>query len=178
MDNLKDKVLKNPMLRDVSAKIGTTPENVISGVFVFFISLFYRFTFGKLLNNLLCVYLPVQEAVVLLRSQTTRVSDLNRVVIVFIIYAFVTVIEPFASTAIPFYGLVKIALMTVVYKNDSARSTIRTVVIDSIPDKICCSNSSIEKAQAAANKLNNQIKNNLKPSPATTNVKDNLKKVE
>ncbi|ORD99142.1 hypothetical protein A0H76_1328 [Hepatospora eriocheir] len=68
--------------------------------------------------------------------------------------------------------------MTVVYKNDSARSTIRTVVIDSIPDKICCSNSSIEKAQAAANKLNNQVKNNLKPSPATTNVKDNLKKVE
>ncbi len=86
IQSLKKKICSHPFITEISKKTKLTPEQIV-GIFVIMIAVLLDTTpVGSALNNFVCLALPMQETLILLKSPNSHVWDLKEILIFYRVF--------------------------------------------------------------------------------------------
>ncbi|ORD93842.1 hypothetical protein ECANGB1_1492 [Enterospora canceri] len=160
IQTIKTKVADNHIMKEFCKRTGVSSDSVL-GIFVILIVVALDSTFiGTSLNNLVCLFFPLQETMAVLKSHNPNVKDMRRCLIVLMTFACLSIAEPLLKHRIPLFAAIKIAFLVSVTFKQSMQEIIQTNIINNVPIGTCNANgkSTISNAAEKAHKAVSEAK--------------------
>ena len=133
IQGLRTKILNSMPIQEISKKTQIKPESVV-GFAIVLLTLLLDTTFlGTTLNNFVCLFLPIQDTILVLKSPNPNVKDMRRCLIVLLVFSLIATMEVLLKRSVPFYSIVKIVLLISIAMKPSLQMVIQRNVIDAIP---------------------------------------------
>ncbi|KAL6121076.1 hypothetical protein NUSPORA_02067 [Nucleospora cyclopteri] len=168
IQTVRTKILNSHVIQEISKKTQLTPETIV-GLTIILLTIILDTTFvGTTLNNLVCLFLPIQETIMVLKSPNPNVKEMRKCLLILFCFSLLATMEPLLKGYVPFYSIFKLIFLISASLKPSLQMVIQTNFIDAIPASFFgCEQSSIktavkaaeEKAAEAAKKISESQKN-------------------
>merc|ERR1712126_5597 len=151
---------KNAAFTSFIKKTHLTTDGIL-GAFTLLIAFALDTTFiGPSLNNFVCLFFPMQEAIFLLKSPNPNVRDLKKILLVLSCFSAVIVVEPLLKRRVPLFPVLKIVFLCAVAFKQSLQDSIQRSLIDKLPSS---NTSNANKAATAASaKIKETVEKTIK----------------
>lgn len=142
-----------PFLKEAAAKSKINSEYLLIGICLISFLIIHRTIFGTIISTFFSLYIPVRDAILVVRSPNPKIGEMRKIIVVFIVLALLSLIESCGIRSIfPLFSLVKtIILYWTCVKEDNA-NLIVDLVIRKIPNEWLRYGNSIQDAVRAAAK--------------------------
>lgn len=161
IQNIKTTIYEHPCMKELCKKTGIKPNTVIGIVVLFFTVILDCTPIGHLLNNSVCLFFPLQDAVCALKSPNPNIKDMKRCLTILVVYAFISMFEPIFKKIIPVFTGFKVVFMAAVTFRPNVLETVQTKLIDAIPITYNNKNT-IEQAAKTAEKITAEVTEKFK----------------
>lgn len=155
-NKIKESMEKNPALKSLLQRTHLTVDSLL-GIVTVLVALILDSTFiGSTLNNLVCLFFPLQETLCLLKSPNPNVRDMKKCLLILTSFAAIIIVEPLLKRRVPLFAGLKMVLLISIAFKQSMQDMIQNSVIDALP---IGNQGKIEKATAkAAEKVKETLK--------------------
>ncbi|KAI5148509.1 receptor expression-enhancing protein 5/6 [Enteropsectra breve] len=151
MDKIYSKVKSSPTLCSIAEKTRIPAEYLAVAIPCVLLLAMFTTPLGKLLINIVCLFKPVQDALLLLKSPGLKIEDLKRTVIVLLAFVFFTVMESTGLTSLtPLYSFVKAGTMIWLTISPANPKAFYDIILAKIPVEKYVSSSDIKGAAKSA----------------------------
>lgn len=153
MDSLKSVAESVPCIKQISVTTKIRAEYVL--VVLGFISflMIRRTIFGGILSCVLSLYIPVRESILAIRSPSPRVSELKKLLVVFVMFSMFILLESFGvNHIVPLFSIAKIVTLYWACSDEDHTNIITELLLKKVPHEWLHLGDSIELAVKKAAK--------------------------
>ena len=112
MDSVKNFIRSLSFIKYLHEKTQLQPELLFGVVLLFTIFIITKTSLGPLVSNLITLFIPIKESLIILKSRNPKIEDYRKVVIALTLFSIIFLLELLGfSTIFPFFSFIKIVLI-------------------------------------------------------------------